>query len=422
MTGRYLLLMQLCLFEDHGVRRLAPLTLTRHAADLRIGMFTIAEMHRRAFQPRDVWFHARPQVARVTQQEHPDRQVNQIPRDGGLLFVNARFVPARGDLLSQIRAAVDDNQPPRAFWQDDVLIAAWQPQPPRLKPGDFELRNAFESIPEERVEDARLIDRLWDLVDDVEQQIIADFEWWGDRGATGAKIHDGARIAGTDYFLGEGATIMPGAVVNALDGPVYIAEGAVVEENAVVRGPCYVGPRAQIKAAARIDGSAIGPVCKVGGEVHGSVFHSLSGKPHDGYVGNSYLGRWCNLGADTNTSNLKNDYGEVTMFDPVDGDLVRTGRQFLGLIMGDHSKSSINTMFNTGTVVGVSCNLYGADFPPRHVPSFSWGGAHELVEYRLDKALQVAEAVMARRNTPLTEADRNMLETVFEQTQSLRRR
>jgi UDP-N-acetylglucosamine diphosphorylase/glucosamine-1-phosphate N-acetyltransferase len=169
-----------------------------------------------------------------------------------------------------------------------------------------------------------------------------------------------------------------------------------------------------VKAAGRVEASAVGTWSKVGGEVHESVVHSFSNKAHDGYLGNSYLGRWCNLGADTNTSNLKNDYGEVTVYDAVVGDFVPTGRQFVGLFMGDHAKCSINTMFNTGTVVGVFCNLFGSGFPPRHVPSFSWGGAEGLVPYRIEKALRVAEAVMARRGVPLTEADRALLAAIAE--------
>ncbi|MEM6289545.1 MAG: hypothetical protein AAF845_20565, partial [Bacteroidota bacterium] len=202
---------------------------------------------------------------------------------------------------------------------------------------------------------------------------------------------------------------------SAASGPVWIGADAEVGENAVVRGPVFLGPKAVVKPAARVDTSAIGYRSKVGGEVHGSVLHSLSSKGHDGYLGDSYLGRWCNLGADTNTSNLKNDYGEVTLYDAVAGDFLPSGRQFAGLFMGDHSKCSINAMFNTGTVVGVFCNLFGAGFPPRHVPSFAWGGADGLVPYRSDKAFRVAEAVMARRDRTLTEAERTLLAAIAEE-------
>lgn len=412
--------MHICLFEDAAVQHLEPLTLTRHTADLRLGAFTLAELQRAAFRPERLSFHARRLVAAVTAQEHPNAAVNNLSSGDGLLFVNARLVPDGGQVVDQIRAASSSGEPARRFVQEGVVVAAWLPEVPAgFLSGDALDLDQVEAT-EEEVGGLRLISRLWDLVDDVEGRIAADFALQGKTGTEGARIADGARITGDDVLIEPGAAVLPGAVINAVDGPIWIAEDAVVEENAVLKGPVYIGPKSVVKATARIDASALGYWCKVGGEVHGSVFHSLSAKPHDGYVGNSYLGRWCNLGADTNTSNLKNDYGEVTMFDPVAGDFLPSGRQFLGLVMGDHSKSSINSMFNTGTVVGVSCNVYGSGFPPRLIPSFAWGGAEALVEYRLDKALRVAEAVMARRETNLSEADRQNLTAVFEQTAALR--
>jgi UDP-N-acetylglucosamine diphosphorylase / glucose-1-phosphate thymidylyltransferase / UDP-N-acetylgalactosamine diphosphorylase / glucosamine-1-phosphate N-acetyltransferase / galactosamine-1-phosphate N-acetyltransferase len=406
--------MHLCLFEDATVRHLAPLALTRHAADLRLAMHTLGEMHVAAFRPTDVVYHARPIVAGVTRQEHPGALVNELPAGDGLLMVNARYVPEPGDVLDRIRAASGDAAAV-VFRQDDQIVAAWLPRPPEdLLATEAMTELPFEGLPEERVEGARMIRRLWDLLRDIGSCIEKDFRARDRRGNDGAVVQDGVVIAGTDYYLGAGARLRPGAVINTHDGPVWIDEQATVDENAVVRGPCYIGPKAQVKSASRVDESAVGFYCKVGGEVHASVLHSLSAKPHDGYLGNSYVGRWCNIGADTNTSNLKNDYGEVTMFDPVLEDFVGTGRQFLGMVMGDHSKSSINMMFNTGTVVGVSCNLFGAGFPPRHIRDFSWGGAGGMTEYRLDKALRVAEQVMARRETQLTDVDREMLAAVSE--------
>ena len=256
---------------------------------------------------------------------------------------------------------------------------------------------------------------LWDLIADLGDRIAHDLGAMGGLGTHDGRVADGAVLVEPRHVhIGRGATVRAGAVVSAADGPVWIGLGATVEENAVVRGPAYLGPKAVVKAAARVDESAIGYWSKVGGEVHGSVLHSLSSKGHDGYLGNSTLGRWCNLGADTNTSNLKNDYGEVTVWDAVAGDFLPSGRQFAGLFMGDHSKCSINTMFNTGTVVGVFCNLFGAGFPPRHVPSFAWGGAGGMSPYRTEKAFRVAEAVMARRGRGLSDAERTLLSEIAE--------
>jgi UDP-N-acetylglucosamine diphosphorylase/glucosamine-1-phosphate N-acetyltransferase len=201
---------------------------------------------------------------------------------------------------------------------------------------------------------------------------------------------------------------------------VRIETGAIVEEHALVRGPCWIGAGAVVRAGSQVDGSAVGPRSKVGGEVHASIVAGLSNKAHAGYLGNSYIGEWCNLGAGTDTSNLRNDYGEVTLWDPVAQDFMPTGRQFLGLRMADHSKCAIGTRFNTGTLVGVSCNWFGAGFPPRRLPSFSWGGDDELTEYRFDKAMVVARAVMERRSRPLTDADTRMLRHVFDSTAGAR--
>jgi len=189
--------------------------------------------------------------------------------------------------------------------------------------------------------------------------------------------------------------------------------------NATIEGPAFVGDDSRIKIGAKIyQGTTIGEVCKVGGEVEASIIHSHSNKQHDGFLGHSYLGQWVNLGADTNNSDLKNNYGTVKVY--VEGEMVDTGSLFVGLMMGDHSKSGINTMFNTGTVVGVMCNVYGAGFPPKFIPSYTWGGAQELIEYELDKALDTARRVMARRDVQLTQAQEEMLRAVFELTRPLR--
>ncbi|MEO0559150.1 MAG: putative sugar nucleotidyl transferase [Bacteroidota bacterium] len=401
--------MSLCLFEDARVAHLTPLTLTRAAFDLRVGARTILEAAVSAFPPSSLAFRTRPSVARVTAQEHPDA-LTDAPV-GGTLFLNARWLVRENEVTRAIQSAGHTGEA-RAFVQGDTLLALWHPDARQLNGREVGLE-LTEGIPQEPVSGETVVTHLWDLLTDLSERIATDAHQLGGLGTIAGHVQDGAILVERDQIhLAEGATVRAGAVVNADEGPVWIGPGATVEENAVVRGPVVLGPKVTVKAAARVDNSAIGYWSKVGGEVHESIVHSLSSKGHDGYLGNSYLGRWCNLGADTNTSNLKNDYGEVTMHDAVAGTAIPTGRQFLGLVMGDHSKCSINTMFNTGTVVGVSCNLYGSGFPPRHVPSFAWGGSDGLVPYRAEKALRVAEAVMARRTRELTEADRALLEDI----------
>jgi UDP-N-acetylglucosamine diphosphorylase/glucosamine-1-phosphate N-acetyltransferase len=318
-----------------------------------------------------------------------------------------------------------------------MLVAAWVPGAGDTLPADVLDADAltpetFGTLPAEEVTGATLVRHPWDLLSTLRPALHRDFtartgrynileDIYERRDTT---VHPSAiGVNPEQIYLAPGATIQPGAVLNAADGPIYVGRGATVHEQAVVRGPLYLGPKAQVKGGANVEGSAIGYWSKVGGEVHDSVIQSLSNKSHAGFLGHAYLGRWCNLGADTNNSNLKNDYGDVAAYDVAAGETVSTGRQFAGLFMGDHSKCGINTMFNTGTVVGTFCNIYGGDFPPRYVPSFSWGTPRDgFADYRLDKALEVADAVMQRRERRPTDAQRALLTELFDATAAERAR
>ncbi|MEL6140981.1 MAG: glucose-1-phosphate thymidylyltransferase, partial [Bacteroidota bacterium] len=223
-----------------------------------------------------------------------------------------------------------------------------------------------------------------------------------------------------NLFIAPGAEV-EASILNVQNGPIYIGADAKILEGCLLRGPIALHERAVLKMGAKVyGGTTLGPVCKVGGEINNVIFHSNSNKGHDGYLGNSVIGQWCNIGADTNCSNLKNDYSEVKVWSYPENRFAKSGRQFHGLIMGDHSKAGINTMFNTGTVVGVSANVFGEGFPRTFIPSFSWGGANGFQTYRLTKALDTAKRVMARRQRELTDADRTMLEKVYEDTEKYR--
>ena len=421
--------MQLCLFEDTQVPGLRPLVETRAVYDLRLGLRTLLATAADAFDADGLSLHARPLMSAVTAQAHDDARMNALPDGTDVLFVNGRFVAA-GSSVDTIREYARAGGKARAFVQDDTVVAAWVPDATAHLPddalGDPALSaELFSDLPVTPVEDATLVGRPWHLLDTLRPALKRDIA-----ARTGtlptrplhdrphADVHASAVSVRTEQIhLGVDATVRPGAILNAADGPIYIGKNATIYEQAVVRGPCYVGPNTKIKPRADVEGSAFGYWCKVGGEVHDTVIQSLSNKSHPGFLGHAYLGRWCNLGADTNNSNLKNDYGSVSAYAPDEGSFVDTGRQFAGLFMGDHSKCGINTMFNTGTVVGTCCNVYGGDFPPRYVPPFSWGGPIDgFSDFRLDKALSVAERVMGRRDTPFTDADRTLLTTLFERT------
>jgi UDP-N-acetylglucosamine diphosphorylase/glucosamine-1-phosphate N-acetyltransferase len=223
-----------------------------------------------------------------------------------------------------------------------------------------------------------------------------------------------------NLFLEEGARINAGSIINATTGPVYLARNSEIMEGCMVRGPLAIGENAALKMGAKIYGATtIGFGCKAGGEISNVVFFANSNKGHDGFLGNAVIGEWCNLGADTNGSNLKNNYDEVKIWDEHNHKLVKTNLTFCGVLMGDHSKCGINTMFNTGTVVGVSCNIYGGDFPEKFIPSFSWGGSDGFVTYDFNKAMETAERMMQRRGKKLTHAEKEMYRYIFSNKKNL---
>jgi UDP-N-acetylglucosamine diphosphorylase/glucosamine-1-phosphate N-acetyltransferase len=256
---------------------------------------------------------------------------------------------------------------------------------------------------------------VWDTFSLNDKAIREDFQLVV-HGRKSAPIPEGVTVSGQEnLFIEEGANIYPGCIINASTGPVYIGRHAEILEGTLVRGPLAVCEHGVIKMGAKVYGATtIGPGCKVGGELNNVVFFANSNKAHDGFLGNAVIGEWCNLGADTNCSNLKNNYDGVDVWDEAANKSVNTGLTFCGLMMGDHSKCAINTMFNTGTVVAVSCNIFGSGFPGKFIPSFSWGSNEKIISYDFRKAMDTADRMMARRNKKLSEAETNMYRYIFD--------
>jgi UDP-N-acetylglucosamine diphosphorylase/glucosamine-1-phosphate N-acetyltransferase len=265
--------------------------------------------------------------------------------------------------------------------------------------------------------DAHSLQNIWDIFANNGNAIRGDYKLLT-HNKLSAPIPDNITVTGKEnLFIEEGATINAGCIINAGTGPVYIAKGAEILEGSILRGPIALCEQGVIKMGAKIySDTTIGPGCKVGGEVSNVVFFANSNKGHDGYLGNAVIGEWCNLGADTNCSNLKNNYDEVKIWDEHINKSVKTGLTFCGLLMGDHSKCGINTMFNTGTVVGVSANLFGAGFPEKFIPSFCWGGSDGMTTYSFERAMETADRMMARRGKKMSEAERAMYQYVFDNT------
>ena len=270
--------------------------------------------------------------------------------------------------------------------------------------------------------EARLLSFIWQLIERNPAVIEDDFKKLPFRGQSEESvIFPGVQMINDENILiGEGAVIKSGTVLDASEGPIAIDDGAVVMSNAVIIGPASIGANSIVKAGAKIlEGTSIGEVCKIGGEVDSTIFGNYTNKQHDGFIGHSYLGEWINIGAASNNSDLKNNYSYVRMW--CAGSIKDTGRQFLGTIIGDHTKTGINTLFNTGTVIGFNCNVYSSEMPPSFVPSFSWGHGVEITEYELTKAMQTAETVLERRKVKFNAPHQELFKKIHELSGKCRR-
>ncbi|MFO7862534.1 MAG: GlmU family protein [Salinivirgaceae bacterium] len=391
--------MKSIVFIDTNHTNLLPLTYTRPVSELRVGILTIAEKwtQRLNFPFSNI---TQPYLQAKFPYNPAD---DQIILAGGLLPDN------------KLMTAVQALKKNEVLMQGENFIAA------RTDDNKFSLDNlsAFSRV--SYSSDYSEICYPWNIFSFNGQEIINDFELLT-KGRKSADIDSTNRVVGKEnVFIEDGAT-MRFATINAERGPVYIGTGAEIMENSVIRGPFAILPGGVVKMGAKIYGpTTVGPVCKVGGEINNSVFQGYSNKGHDGFLGNSVIGEWCNLGADTNNSNLKNNYAEVRVWNYEKEHFIKTGLQFCGLIMGDHSKCGINTMFNTGTVVGVSANIFGSGFPRNLVPSFSWGGAGGFTEFKMIKALEVVELVYDRRGKKLDQIEKDILTHIYEHTAKYRK-
>ena len=290
------------------------------------------------------------------------------------------------------------------------LIAARNPDDEMTTQNTIEYENQFT-----------VIDHPWRIFRENADQLKRDFKLIT-QGRKSFPISDKytAVYGEENIFVEEGVTILA-AVLNAESGPIYLGKNSIVQEGVVIRGSFALCENAQINMGAKLRGdTTVGPFSKVGGEISNSVFFGNSNKAHDGYLGNSVIGEWCNLGAGTNSSNLKNNYETVKLWSHAENSFKNTGLQFCGLMMGDHSKSGISTMFNTGTVVDVCANIFGGGLPPTYIPSFAWGGAHGFTIYKIEKALETINKVMSRRNADFSEDDKDILLHLFKETVNVR--
>lgn len=398
-----------CFFEDHFLENFHPLTLTRPLFDLRVGILTLGEK----------WMHALGEPEESTKgvlRGHLKGVFKEITLTDPkqiILWINPRFIP-NSDLISQTKNLTLSE----GIYADDQLVAALIDAETYQKWSQAASKKEDLTFVKQFNGDISVIKNSWELFQLNGREIKKDLELIKTAAVSSVEKFPHALLINPDQiYIEEGAIIEPGALLFAEKGPIYIGKNAHIMANSVVRGPSAICDHSVVKMGAKIyEETTIGPVCKVGGEISNVIFHSYSNKSHDGYVGNSVFGQWCNLGADTNTSNLKNNYSHVKVVDWKTKKEYDTGQQFIGTIMGDHSKTGINSMLNTGTICGVCCNLFSDSYPPKFVPSFSWVSDHNIVPYHFEKAVEAMEKMMQRRSVPLTPAYRRMMKAIFQST------
>lgn len=390
---------QILLFDDPAIRgSLLPFTFTRPVADIRVGILKISEKWEK---------YSGVEVSFLTQ----DYLQKKFPRNSGIsLAINGSWLPEEGsiEILKSLK-------------EDEVLVSGKTILATYIGETEKNLGSALEKKQVQLEKEPSLLQKTWQIFQFNAAEIRKDFNLLT-KGRVSQVISDPHTIVygKENIFVEEGAKIKA-AVLNAEGGPIYIGKNTEIQEGSLIRGPFALCEGSTINMGAKLRGdTTVGPHSKVGGEVSNSVIFGYSNKGHEGFLGNSVIGEWCNLGADTNTSNLKNNYAPVKLWDYTKGGFANTGLQFCGLMMGDHSKCGINTMFNTGTVVGVGANIFGDGFPRNFIPSFSWGGAAGFSTFTLPKFEETAKAVYGRRGKEFTAEEKEILEKVFELTKSYR--
>lgn len=389
--------MNYILFDGTVRNALLPLTYTKPVAEIRIGILTIREKWE-----KHLGFTTTTLTEDYLEEKYPMVEMEQN------IMINASFLPTT--LLVEKIKDLKENE---AIFSEDEVIAFYTTD--TQEEVNFDVYKQIEFS-----EEVFQIKNTWDLFSLNAKAIQLDFDFLT-KGRESQPIPEGVQVLNKEnIFIEEGAEILF-STLNASKGPIYIGENSLIMEGSLIRGPFSLGEHSVVKMGTKVYGATtVGPKSKIGGEVNNSILSRCSSKGHEGYLGNSILGEWCNLGADTNNSNLKNNYEQVKIWNYETERFAKTGLQFCGLIMGDHSKSAINTMFNTGTVIGVSSNIYGSNFPRNFIPSFSWGGAAGMSTYQLNKACATAKLVMERKNEVFDEVEQRILENVFKLSEKYR--
>lgn len=384
--------MNYILFDGEVRNALLPFTFTRPVADIRVGILTI----------REKWENYLGYTTTTVTEEYLEAKFPMVEAEQNIM-INSAFLPTE-----QLVECIQELQPKQAIgYQDDIVAFFTEEEQEEIDFDDYEIIDFTDTLIK--------IAHTWDIFQYNDAAIRQDYALLTEDRIS-EPIPSTVQVLGHDHIFIEEGAVLNFVTLNATTGPIYIGKNTEIMEGAIIRGPFALCEGAQVKMGAKIYGATtVGPECRVGGEVSNSVLFGYSNKGHDGFLGNSVLGEWCNLGADTNNSNLKNNYAAVKLWNYETQAVENTGLQFCGLMMGDHSKSGINTMFNTGTVVGVACSIFGGGFPRTFLPSFTWGGKDLDDVYDVDKAIKTMQIVMSRRHIEWTSVEEDIIRHLAEE-------
>ncbi len=401
----------ICLFEDAGYRNLLPLVYTKAVYELRCGIFTLGERLILLYPESRAFLHCREYLL-STVTERLNLPPLQSPGSEPILFLNgrvisnqslSRLIPPQGEEVLYLCGKTVVGARLNGHKAEEFIL--W------LKGGGEGLPDLGEGVSTSQIE-VTIIEYPWDLVANNEDLIREDFKGLDKGGTREGEVDSLAKLSGEGrIYLGAKSRVEPFSYLDASQGPIYIDKGAIISSHSRVEGPAYIGEEAIITGGKIRGGCSIGPGCRVGGEVEATIFEGFANKYHSGFLGHSYIGKWVNLGALTTNSDLKNNYKPVKV--QVSGGSIDTGIIKLGSFIADHAKTGIGTLLNTGTVIGVGCNIFGGGLPPKYIPSFLWGGGGGFSEYKLHKFLETAQVVMERRGKVLSSQEKEALSKVF---------
>ncbi|MCF6158169.1 MAG: hypothetical protein E3K32_06300 [wastewater metagenome] len=405
-----------CIFEDYHYLQLIPLIYTRAVFELRCGLLTFLERICKYYSGATITLFCRDYLFNVLQEKYPYRINSLFVTDNTYLFVNGRAIFSTSiPIEGEEEIGIQDNTIIYARLKGENLK--------KVSPDTFLTKNGIELfkgiIPVVNIQ-VPMVHYFWDIISLNRSQIEKDFMIFVKEGSISGRIYDGAYFMNKDkIFIGRDSQIKPGCVLDAENGPIYIGDHVTIAPNTTIEGPVYVGNYSTVQSNSRLRGGTnVGEFCKIGGEIVNTIFHGYSNKQHDGFLGDSYVGLWVNMGASTVNSNLLNTYGNIRI--QLRNDTINTGKMFLGAVIGDNTKTAINTVIMTGSVFGFACNIITSTYPPKYLPSFTWCSSNGLKVYTLEKALQVAKIVMKRRNKEMTQAEETLFKLVFRLTESER--